>query len=152
MTIRHKLATQTARKQTKKVAAASINGQAGLLKKHQAVLAALERNNGNVSAACKAANIGRRTFYLWRKDVVGFTQGEEMVREGLIDMVEDKLLEMVRAKNITAIIWWLKCNARHRGYAESPLTVHVPRSLGTFKPGVDDPEEYIRKALEAPAA
>ena len=78
-----------------------------------------------------------------------FAEREEDIREGVIDMAECKLIELMKDGNIAATIFFLKTQGKSRGYIESPAVFAVQRSLGDYKPGVDDPEEFISKALEA---
>ena len=44
---------------------------------------------GNVSKACKAAQISRQTYYDWLK-IDDFANKVEEVREGLLDFAEDQ--------------------------------------------------------------
>jgi len=73
---------------------------------------------GNVSKTCEAVGIGRTTFYNWYKLREDFAQEIDNIKEAVIDNVEDKLIEKIEAGDITAIIFFLKTRAKHRGYAE----------------------------------
>ena len=128
------------------------NGESSLTMQQIHTLEALERNKGNISAACKAVGISRTTWYNWRSDVPGFAQAVSDAREALIDMVEGMLVGQVEKGQGWAICFFLKTQAKHRGYSESPLTVNIPRQLGNYRPGVDSPLEYIRKALASAKA
>ncbi len=71
----------------------------------------------NVTYACKAIGISRSTFYSWMKDEA-FADAFNMAREEIKDYAETKLVEQVKAGNITAIIYYLKTQAKDRGYVE----------------------------------
>lgn len=81
-------------------------------------LEAFIKNCGNITEACKKANICRATFYLWlAKDPI-FEQKFEDAKESLIDWAESQLYKAIREGNLTAIIFYLKTKAKHRGYVE----------------------------------
>jgi Fe-S cluster biosynthesis and repair protein YggX len=77
----------------------------------------LEKKACNLSAACKAANISKQTFYNWCKNEK-YLQLVEEVKESLIDFVEAKLLENVNDNKEASIFFFLKTKAKHRGYVE----------------------------------
>ena len=87
-------------------------------KKKKDFLVSLEKNNGNVSKACEAANIGRQTYYDWiDKDEV-FKQDADDAQESLIDLAESKLMENIEKNDNTSIIFFLKTKGKKRGYIE----------------------------------
>ena len=71
----------------------------------------------NISAACKAVGIDRRTYYRWLADSA-FAQKVKDVMEERIDFVESKLFQKIKDGEITAIIFALKTLGKHRGYIE----------------------------------
>ncbi len=76
------------------------------------------KKSGNVSKTCEAIGIGRTTFYNWYKLREDFAQEIDNIKEAVIDSVEDKLFEKIQAGDVTAIIFFLKTKAKHRGYTE----------------------------------
>ena len=86
--------------------------------KKEAFLMALKNNLGHISKSCKAANIHRRTYYSWIDKDEQFKQDCDDVREGLIDLVESKLLENINNNDNTCIIFFLKTKGKSRGYIE----------------------------------
>ena len=85
--------------------------QINFLKVYDAVLC-------NVSLACQQCHIGRSTYYYWLKECDAFKQNINEIREGLIDFAESKLMQEVRSGNTTAILFFLKTQAKDRGYIE----------------------------------
>jgi hypothetical protein len=73
---------------------------------------------GNISEACKAANITRRTYYDWMQDDEEFKQSVNEIQEGLLDLAESKLLENIKAGKEQSIFFYLKTIAKKRGYVE----------------------------------
>ena len=87
-------------------------------KKKKDFLVSLEKNNGNVSKACDAANIGRQTYYDWSDKDEVFKQDAEYAQESLIDLAESKLMENIEDNDNTSIIFFLKTKGKKRGYIE----------------------------------
>ena len=81
-------------------------------------LVILSNNAGNISESCKKANVGRSTFYLWFNNDSDFKKEVELVREDLLDFAESKLWEKIVSGNLTAIIFYLKCQGQRRGYID----------------------------------
>jgi len=71
----------------------------------------------NISYACKSVGITRATFYNWMKDE-DFANEFLTLKEEIKDYAESKLVEQVQAGNMTAIIYYLKTQAKDRGYVE----------------------------------
>ena len=72
---------------------------------------------GNVSKACKAANISRQTYYDWMKDKE-FAGKVDEVREGLLDFAEHQLLSNIKDGKTAEILFYLKTKGKARGYIE----------------------------------
>ena len=81
-------------------------------------LEALRNNLGHISKSCVAANIARKTYYRWIDKDEQFKQDCDDVSEGLIDLVESKLLENINNNDNTCIIFFLKTKGKSRGYIE----------------------------------
>lgn len=120
-----------------------------LEKKQLRGLEALKKQNGNVSAACQAINICRQTWYTWRNESQEFASRIEEIEESLLDRSESKLYELIEAGNIAAICFHLKCKGKHRGYIERSEVFTTTRQAGSFRPGEDDPQEYIERMIQA---
>jgi hypothetical protein len=88
------------------------------LKKKEDFLAAYELKANNVSLACKSIGIGRSTYYVWMTTDPAFADAIKECREGMVDMAETALLNQMRGGNLTAIIFYLKTQAKDRGYVE----------------------------------
>ena len=59
------------------------------------------------------------------------------IREGLLDVAEDALIEKLKAGNMTAIIFYLKCIGKTRGYTEKTEVETSQKSGGVLVvPGV----------------
>lgn len=88
------------------------------IKKRAMALKTLELSAGNVSEACKKANVSRTTFYRWYNKHDEFKDEVDAIKESLLDLAESKLLEMINDGNLTAIIFYLKTKGQSRGYIE----------------------------------
>lgn len=85
------------------------------------VLEALEQHHGIVSEACRKCNISRQAFYNWMNDDEEFRKQAEALTEVAIDHVEGKLFKLIDELNPSAIIFYLKTKAKHRGYVEKQM-------------------------------
>lgn len=68
--------------------------------------------------ACKRMGITRQTFFNWRKDDPDFAQAVTDLGEGVLDMAEAKLLQLINAGDRQAIIFYLKSKGKSRGYGD----------------------------------
>lgn len=88
------------------------------------VLKTLVTQMGNVSKACKAANISRAYYYTLLKEDDDFKEAVSEVKESCIDLAESELLNLIKDKNTTAIIFYLKTKGKQRGYIEKQELSH----------------------------
>lgn len=94
-----------------------------------------------VEMACKKTDVGRTTYYRFRKSDVDFAkQADEALQEGILlmnDMAEAGLLHGIKNQEFPSIAFWLK--HRHKKYSpklEVTATVeHIP--------GVMTPEQEL---------
>lgn len=103
--------------------------------KKNAMLEALKKSLGNVATACKKTDLSRQTHYNYMRDDEDYAAKVEDMKEVAIDFVESKLLEKINGVKMvkqgkdgpagytlppsdTAIIFYLKTQAKHRGYVE----------------------------------
>ena len=83
------------------------------------MLEVLEKTLGVVTHACKEVGICRYTFYKWLKDDKEFADKVNGIQEVAIDYVESQLYKSIRDGNVSAIIFFMKTKAKHRGYQEN---------------------------------
>lgn len=79
---------------------------------------AIEAKKGYVSAVAKELKISRTSFYAYLKDMPKAQEKLAEVREARTDFVESKLMGLIDDGNVTAIIFYLKTQAKERGYVE----------------------------------
>lgn len=82
------------------------------------IIEALHKANGIQANAARILKTSRTTINNYIKDNDEIRAAYEQVNETTIDKVEGKLLEQINKGNITAIIFYLKTKAKHRGYIE----------------------------------
>jgi len=83
----------------------------------------LDDQGYNISAACRATNVGRKTYYDWLKKEA-FAEEVYNQKEELIDYVESKLISNIKDGERASIMFFLKTQAKHRGYIEKQEIVH----------------------------
>lgn len=89
--------------------------------KKAALLEALEKSLGVVTAACKAVGIGRTQFYEYMKNDEQFAESVRGMEEVVLDFAESQLHKQIKENNTAATIFFLKTKGKKRGYVESIL-------------------------------
>lgn len=113
-------------------------------KKLNAVLETFKKSLANVSATCKANDISRTTWYQWLKDHEWFAKEVENIKEDTKDFVEGKLMQNISAGKEASIFFYLKTQAKDRGYIER--TEVVSKDVDEFENLTD--EELDEKLKE----
>jgi len=72
----------------------------------------------SITIAAEKAGVRRRLVYTEREQNEDFKEAMDDIREKSIDIAENALLKAIDQGNITAIIFFLKTQAKHRGYVE----------------------------------
>lgn len=79
----------------------------------------IESQTFNISESCKAAVIGRRTFYNWLESDSDFSSKFEELKESRDDAIEAALFsKAVTDKDTTALIFLCKTLLKNKGYVE----------------------------------
>lgn len=81
-------------------------------------IAAVRETKGFVTTIAKRLGCSRKHVYTLADKFPTVKAAIEEEREGVKDFAEGKLLEQINAGNITAIIFYLKTQAKGRGYIE----------------------------------
>ena len=86
--------------------------------KKEKLLEGLVKSLGVITSACAIANVSRTTYYSYYNDDDEFAKEVDEVSNIALDFAESQLFDLIKDKNITAIIFFLKTKGRHRGYSE----------------------------------
>ena len=79
---------------------------------------ALEKTLGVVTSACKIVGIARSTHYNWYDNDRDYRDAVDDISNIALDFAESKLHEMIKDKDTTATIFYLKTKGKKRGYIE----------------------------------
>ena len=90
-------------------------------RKKKLFLEVLKENLGIISSTCQKMGMDRSKYYDWIKEDPEFDKQCQDIQEHTKDFVENKLFEAISQGNIAAIIFYLKCKVRDRGYIEQPF-------------------------------
>lgn len=93
--------------------------------KKKAVIEAMHKSLGVVTAACKAVDISRETYYRWAKEDKEFKEACLDVKEIALDFAESKLFQKIKDGESSAIFFFLKCQGKKRGYIEGQLNLNA---------------------------
>lgn len=101
-----------------------------------------------IQIACEKTNIGRATYYRWRKEDPEFAKlADEALLEGrflVSDIAESQIISLIKDKKIEAIKFWLAHNnPRYAQKLELSGTVSTKNEHLTV-----EQKKFIRKALK----
>jgi len=82
------------------------------------IIQAIHNSQGLLTVAAASSGIGYRTIMRYIKDYPSVAEAAIEAKERMIDFAESKLLGNIKAGDNTAIIFYLKTQAKHRGYIE----------------------------------
>lgn len=85
---------------------------------------AIRDHHGIVSVVADALGVDRSAVYKMRDRHPTVATALEEARERMTDKVESKLLERIENGDTTAIIFYLKTQAKQRGYVEKQEQEH----------------------------
>lgn len=91
----------------------------------KALLEVLKATHGNISSSCEKVGVNRKYFYSMMENDPEFAQDVADIKEKVIDIVESYALQRIRDGSDTMIIFFLKTQAKHRGYVERNELRHV---------------------------
>lgn len=118
------------------------------IKNDQGLLLEQLKKTPIIQFACEKTNVGRATFYRWRKESPEFaTLADEALREGSLlinDMAEGQLLSAIKDKNLGAIVFWLRNH--HPAYATRVEVTTNNKNQDIEL--TDEQKELLNKALE----
>jgi hypothetical protein len=83
------------------------------------VVQALEVSAGMVATAARKLGINRQTIYNMMAADPSIKDERVRIQEEMKDLAEITLLELIRDKNVGATIFFLKTQAKDRGYVEN---------------------------------
>ena len=84
----------------------------------QRIIKAVKESKGLLTVAAARAGIGYRTILRYSNEFPTVKKAVIEAKEELIDLTESKLYNAIEEGNMTAIIFFLKTQAKDRGYIE----------------------------------
>ena len=82
------------------------------------IIDALQKSNGFKSVAAENLGVTVNTINNYFNRYPELNDALKDIKEKTIDFAESKLMELIKEKDKTAIIFYLKTQAKHRGYIE----------------------------------
>ncbi len=104
----------------------------GKIQKKKNLLIALEAAYGVVTTACLSVGVTRKTFYEYYNDDPEFAKACDEINNVAVDFVEGKLLNNIGDGDTTAMIFFLKCRGKKRGYVEKTeidINANIPNII-----------------------
>jgi len=100
-----------------------------------------------VELSCQRVNIGRTTYYRWRKNQKFAKEANAAIAEGeafITDISEGQLISLIRDRNFQALNLWLKNH--HKKYGDKvEVTGHLNMKEEPLTP---EQEELVENALK----
>ena len=101
-----------------------------------------------VEVACKQIGLSRATYYRWRRDDEVFADDcDEAIEHSsamINDMAESQLIQSIKDKNMTAIVFWLKHH--HKNYETRVNVQGVIKHQADML--TDEQSEIVERALK----
>lgn len=98
-------------------------------RKQKKFLKALEKTLGVVSAAARIAKMSPDTHYNWLKTCPDYAEKYNQIKEIAIDFAETSLFKQIENQDTAATIFYLKTQAKSRGYIEQDKVINVNTTL-----------------------
>lgn len=105
------------KKPTKPKKQIKLNSKNDSIKK-QLMIQALTKSLGIVSSACQAVSISRNCHYEWMKSDPEYKAQVEDIANVELDFVISKLHKRINDGSDAAIIYYLKCKGKQKGYSD----------------------------------
>lgn len=111
-----------------------------------------------VSPSCRAADVGRTTFYEWCNNNPKFKAAVEDCKTSVKDFGESALFSLINKGNPAATIFFNKCQNKDRGYVErqeiehtgnasQPIEINIRKTRDIPSELLDDEKEEDRKII-----
>lgn len=107
--------------------------------KKQEYLEALEQNLGIITPTIKQIGLTRWYYDKWLREDPEFKEEVEKIKDSTLDFVESKLLKEINEGNASAMMFYLKCKGKERGYIEQQnisqeITYKEPLKINIIQP------------------
>lgn len=109
-----------------------------LKKKQRLFIEAFSKNAANISRACTAVGITRRTYYNWLENNDEFASIIDDINESQIDQAESLLKVRMNDGDTTALIFFLKTKGKSRGYVERVEQLSISKVQDDIKKMTDE--------------
>jgi|SRR3989304_9148352 len=88
------------------------------LPKKETIKEVLEASGGFITIASRKLNCHYSTLYRYLQRNVSVRSYLRQIRESYLDLAEAELIKLVKAGNLGAICFYLKCQGKERGWYE----------------------------------
>jgi hypothetical protein len=109
---------------------------------------AIVAERGLLSNVAKRLNISYQLLTKFIKENPKVKDALERADDANLDFAESKLRDLIDAKNVTAIIFYLKTKGKKRGYIENATDLNLPTKPILFKYVPATPEEIKKVAAQ----
>ncbi len=82
------------------------------------IIKAIQESSGLLTLAAKKADVGYRTILRYVAEFPTVKEAAQEAHERMVDFTESKLYEKIKLGDTACMIFYLKTQAKHRGYVE----------------------------------
>lgn len=112
------------------------------------IIEALKKHQGLAALAAESLGVNVQTIYNYRDRYPTVAEAIVHLKEKRIDVVEGKLWSRINSDDTTAIIFFLKTQAKARGYVERQEITGTPENDGEIRIKLIDYRAGIAAASE----
>ncbi len=113
------------------------------------LLKELKKTYGLITEACENLNVSRSTYYTYYNNDPEFAAQVDHIKESKTDFYETQLMKQAKQGNAASTIFYLKTQARDRGFIENPVAEEHLKALTDIKPNdkIKEVKEYFDKHI-----
>lgn len=112
----------------------------------QRIIEAVAETKGLLTAAAPRAGVSYRTILRYSNEFASVKKAVLEAKEGMKDYTENQLYKAIKEHNLTAIIFYLKTQAKDRGYIEKSEVKAELEHKGELKVNYEEvPPELARR-------
>ena len=93
---------------------------------------ALVATGGFITYAAKKLNCTHQNITKRIKGSPYLQEVQNSIHESILDLTEHALVKQIKEENITAILFYLKCQGKNRGYIEKPKEEDQAKEVNVF--------------------
>lgn len=109
------------------------------------IIKAIRDARGLIAVAARKLDVDRQTIYNRMKQSAKVRDAVEEARDFTTDVAEAKLFQAIEAGEAWAVCFYLKCQAKGRGYVEKQQVEHTGKDGGPIETRALSDDELVKR-------